>query len=107
HGVSCRRFRSLHSFKGQCAIREDLCGNAPNFPQIAKFPDERIVVLKTREMSLLSKWDNADMVALETLIVRQVEPTGWPRFVHAWTTPTAPDKPLAQKILLSLKVEEK
>lgn len=79
-------------------------GNAPDFPQIANFPDDSIVVLKTREMSLLSKWDGGEVVALETLIVRLIAP-GWPRFVHAWTTAEAGDKRLAQKILLSLNVE--
>lgn len=79
-------------------------GNAPKFPQIADPSDPNITVLKTNRMSMLSKWHGNEIVGLETLIVR-VPGLDWPRVVQAWTVAEAPDKKVAQRILLSLVVE--
>ncbi|NJM58475.1 MAG: hypothetical protein HC857_15090 [Synechococcales cyanobacterium RU_4_20] len=79
-------------------------GNAPKFPRIAEPDDSSVTALKTDSMSMLAKWSGSEIVDIEVLIVR-VAGLDWPKFVHAWTVAGAPDKKVAQRILLSLQVQ--
>jgi hypothetical protein len=67
-------------------------GNAPRFPQLADGMDQSVSVLRTREATIISKWNNNQIVDLEILVVR-VAGLDWPKFVHAWTAAPRPRRP--------------
>ena len=79
-------------------------GNAPRFPRIGAVSDQDALLLRTRDLTIISKWTDKQRVALELLVARTAGPD-WPMFVHAWTIADAPEKQVSIRMLLSITVD--
>jgi hypothetical protein len=80
-------------------------GNQPTFPKTKISGGNEVSELKGPNVSILSEWNGAELIARE-LLFEVSNVNGWPTRIHAWTAPSRPPQvQVADRILFSLKAK--
>ena len=82
-------------------------GNQPHFPHTPGSENEIVARFQTRDVQMISRWVNNQLVGREILINLGTK-VGWPAFLPAWIADLPPAMlPSAEQVLFSLATNAK